>query len=44
MEQPGCVMDSQDMDFFVNQPIDNAIGSLNDFTNQWVSDFGDNPS
>jgi hypothetical protein len=33
MEQAGCVMHGEDMEFPVNQTVDNTVGALNHLTN-----------
>lgn len=44
MEQAGRVMHGEDMEFFVNQPINNTVGALNNLTDQRIGDFRDDPS
>ena len=37
-------MHGEDVEFLANQPIDNTIGALNHFANQWIGYFRNDPS
>jgi hypothetical protein len=44
MEEPGGVVNGENMDLAMNEPIDDSVGALDHLPDRWIIGFRDNTS